>query len=460
MSRKWVIALVVATLLLGAVAPVAGAAEKIKLSLWTHNRHMMDLVDELLREFNATIGAEKGIEVSLRVVAEGGTELMLAAQQQGMGPDLFNIPTSYQGFGAEYEAGLKMYFDDLPGFAEWKVQFPEWYWVDNVTTWKGKVFAIPVSCYNARLVYNKDLFREAGLDPERPPETFSEWREYAKRISQLPGKYGMAWPGAETWMTAWMPSQFIEASGLPAWFDWSTGRFEFTNMAPLFQLLLDMKADGSLFPGVTSLNNDALRAQFAAGNIGMFLAVNWDVGVLNDQFPARCDWGVALPPVIDGHERHKVRAMIEVGLYSINGQTKYPEAAWEVVKWFNSYEIRARFYEEGKLLDPDPKVREYAKKEPTAKGFAEFAQTEWDYAASWPKHPGFVQPSENPCSVFSAILARGGDLMAELQRLEDMWNAELDKFYAENPDVRREWNIYPNFDRKTGVMGDPLLPSE
>jgi len=105
MSRKWVIALVVATLLLGAVAPVAGAAEKIKLSLWTHNRHMMDLVDELLKEFNATIGAEKGIEVSLRVVAEGGTELMLAAQQQGMGPDLFNIPTSYQGFGAEYEEG-------------------------------------------------------------------------------------------------------------------------------------------------------------------------------------------------------------------------------------------------------------------------------------------------------------------------------------------------------------------
>src|SRR5690606_19626384 len=33
------------------------------------------------------------------------------------------------------------------------------------------------------LYYNKDMFREAGLDPERPPETWEELIEYADRLT-------------------------------------------------------------------------------------------------------------------------------------------------------------------------------------------------------------------------------------------------------------------------------------
>lgn len=31
----------------------------------------------------------------------------------------------------------------------------------------------------------------------------------------------------------------------------------------------------------------------------MKMAISWDVGVLNDQFPAKCDWGVCDLPVMD-----------------------------------------------------------------------------------------------------------------------------------------------------------------
>jgi multiple sugar transport system substrate-binding protein len=48
---------------------------------------------------------------------------------------------------------------------------------------------------------------------------------------------------------------------------------------------------GGMFPGAETLSDDALRAQFAEGNIGMIMGSgSFDVGVLYDQFPAKVPW--------------------------------------------------------------------------------------------------------------------------------------------------------------------------
>lgn len=40
------------------------------------------------------------------------------------------------------------------------------------------------------LIYNKQLFEEAGLDPESPPETFDEYLQAAEKINDLPARDG------------------------------------------------------------------------------------------------------------------------------------------------------------------------------------------------------------------------------------------------------------------------------
>ncbi|UKI36994.1 MAG: hypothetical protein L6V93_01850 [Clostridiales bacterium] len=35
----------------------------------------------------------------------------------------------------------------------------------------------------------------------------------------------------------------------------------------------------------------------------MYMGLSWDVGVLTSQFVAKCDWGVAPCPVVEGMER-------------------------------------------------------------------------------------------------------------------------------------------------------------
>jgi multiple sugar transport system substrate-binding protein len=48
---------------------------------------------------------------------------------------------------------------------------------------EGATLCLPWGCDVYALFWNKDLFRAAGLDPERPPQTMEELAEYAARLT-------------------------------------------------------------------------------------------------------------------------------------------------------------------------------------------------------------------------------------------------------------------------------------
>ena len=51
-----------------------------------------------------------------------------------------------------------------------------------------------------------------------------------------------------------------------------------------------------MLPGVESLDIDPLRAQFAAGKIGMYFNHSGEPAVYQSQFPTKVNWSAALPP--------------------------------------------------------------------------------------------------------------------------------------------------------------------
>ena len=48
----------------------------------------------------------------------------------------------------------------------------------------GKYYALPTAVRSLALFWNKALFKEAGLDPERPPATLDELVDYAKKLTK------------------------------------------------------------------------------------------------------------------------------------------------------------------------------------------------------------------------------------------------------------------------------------
>ncbi|KLO23009.1 ABC transporter substrate-binding protein [Marinitoga sp. 1155] len=71
--------------------------------------------------------------------------------------------------------------------------------VTNYYTVDGKMYSMPFNSSTAILFYNKTMFKEVGLDPEKPPRTYDELIEYARKLQKKDAngnvvRYGLTWP--------------------------------------------------------------------------------------------------------------------------------------------------------------------------------------------------------------------------------------------------------------------------
>jgi len=55
--------------------------------------------------------------------------------------------------------------------------------VSNYYNVNGQLNSMPFNSSTPILYYNKDAFEEAGLDPNQPPQTFEELKEYARKLT-------------------------------------------------------------------------------------------------------------------------------------------------------------------------------------------------------------------------------------------------------------------------------------
>src|SRR5699024_1860890 len=62
--------------------------------------------------------------------------------------------------------------------------YPELY---NTVVYEDKIYALPFVTDTRLLFYNKDAFEDAGLDPAKPPTTWAELEEYAKKLDKKNG---------------------------------------------------------------------------------------------------------------------------------------------------------------------------------------------------------------------------------------------------------------------------------
>jgi sn-glycerol 3-phosphate transport system substrate-binding protein len=77
----------------------------------------------------------------------------------------------------------------------------------------GKQWSMPFNTSNPMVYYNKDMFKAAGLDPNKPPRTWAEVEEYAKKLTKKDASGKVDVYGAAFAIYGWFFEQFLAASG-------------------------------------------------------------------------------------------------------------------------------------------------------------------------------------------------------------------------------------------------------
>ena len=187
-----------------------------------------------------------------------------------------------------------------------KENIPTWDSVDpalkEVFTDDGKLYAVPVKNYSMGLVYNKTLFKKAGLDPNTPPKTWAEVRTAAKKIAGLGGgvagfsEYSAGNTGG--WhFTAELYSQggqVLSEDGKKADFNNPMGK-------QVLQNLKDMRYGDNSMGSRQLLQWGDLLTNAGAGKVGMFIGAPDATQAIVSQFQGKYeDWAMGPMPGQDG----------------------------------------------------------------------------------------------------------------------------------------------------------------
>jgi len=139
---------------------------------------MVPFMEGMAKKF---MDANPGAKVNIVPEPEGGVfEALIAAGNQ---PDI--IVGSFGYMVTKYAAmDAVLPLEDMPGadalFAELDPTVVKDYY--------GHKYYVPAGIDITGMIYNKDLFKEAGLDPEKPPATTAEFLDAAKKIQALPAR--------------------------------------------------------------------------------------------------------------------------------------------------------------------------------------------------------------------------------------------------------------------------------
>lgn len=170
---------------------------------------------------------------------------------------------------------------------------------------EGTQYALPAAASVRSLVYNKDIFEEAGI--EAPPTTWDEFLAASQKITDA-GKIGYLLPFGP-------PEAYVEYSlwmwnNGGQWMDGDTWTIDTPEGAEALEFLKKVSDAGLTQQSPATTPSTDVATLFARGDVGMLMGGSWLPGTL-ESLDADIDLGVAAPPVADASMKPTTMAVVD-----------------------------------------------------------------------------------------------------------------------------------------------------
>lgn len=323
-----------------APATKAPAAEPVKV-VWWHSMggEIGKAITQLVADYNAS-QSEIIVEEIYQGTYDESLNKMKASMDSKSGPAIIQVYEIGSRFMIDSKATTPMQsFIDAEGYDLSALEQN----ITNYYTFDGKLHSMPFNTSNPILYYNKDMFKAAGLDPEKAPTTFEEIKEAAAKLT----KEGQA--GASFAIYGWFMEQFFANHGSD-YVNNGNGR-----TSPATESLLNTETGlktlswwKDLVDSKTVLNlgratGDTKKA-FLAGQIAMTLDSTASLRGIVDNAAGKFEVGTAfLPKASDAQEGGVVVGGASLWIMN-NKSDAEQKAAWEFIKYLAKPETQAYWH--------------------------------------------------------------------------------------------------------------------
>lgn len=394
------------------------SGEKVKITVWTNNRHDMEYMNQVVEEFNNT---HDDVEIEYVVQTENYENLITMAANSGQSPDIFS------SVGSEYfknfaENGIIQPINDYITDEFRKVNEVDQHLYEGSNVLGDDIYWVAGGKRSgSRFIYNKEIFDELGL---QVPTKISDLPEITKKITEAGNGdyYGIIFPGASSAFERWIEHSAEMSAVTP--YNYKEGKFDFSGYKPFIETVRQMFEEGSVFPGTSSMKIDPVRVQFAEGHVALHANASQEATVLTEQFPAEIEWGVAQLPTLDGEIKGAEGCSPNNG-WMMSALTEHPQQAWEVIEYFGSEEILKGYLEGGYSLPMSTYMEGKIDKSKIGR-MADFSGA--DYEAVLPVAPSVTPEGETyRDALWNACLPEGGSIDDVIANLNQSYNDALDK---------------------------------
>jgi multiple sugar transport system substrate-binding protein len=201
----------------------------------------------------------------------------------------------------------------------------------------GRLCGMPYLLDCITLMYNKRVFKDAGLDPDRPPQTFEEMEADCRKITKRDAEGKLTRiglhpidvsPGVVITM---FDGKFVDGDRITA---------DYPNNVESLTAYMRLMDDQGGYQAVQAFTsgfgaNTSTYNPFFHGDVGMMVSGEWNP-YWAWQYSPNTDYGVAPLPYPTDHPNRKGSVWLTDNLFCIPRGAKHVKEAWDFLAWTQS----------------------------------------------------------------------------------------------------------------------------
>lgn len=329
----------------------SASGSTVNLKIFVAQPRLKEHYDKYIEQFKAKEKAEKNIEVNVQLEmppADNAAQILKTRLASNDAPDVFAVHAVNE-IPPFSKAGYLEDLSDQP-FVDKLLDSVK----PSVTDANGKIVAVPLETLSWGYLYNKDIFKEQGLEP---PTTLTEMKAVVDKL-----KAAGITPFELAYKEAWVPQLFLPLtvgaltqSEHKDFLDkMNQDQGSFSDMKAMFDAFDLVTANGT--EKALEVGADDGAAAFATGKAAMWVQGPWYAETILKSNPD-IHFGVAPMPINDNPADTRINLSTSTSL-AVSSSSKNKEVALDFVNYILDDKDSSAFYEALKF-NPVAKIHNF-----------------------------------------------------------------------------------------------------